>query len=118
MFALVLLVVIATSLWVLFDADAIGVKKGVIKGVGDMGKWGWFFSCLGLWIFAFPYYLAKRKEYKKAILEPRASSPTPTSAEMFVRNAVAESRHGSVAAAVSKFKDYLCRALSNSIAVC
>jgi len=67
MLGIVFFVVIATSIWVLFDANSIGVKKGVIKGVGDMGKWGWFFSCLGMWVFAFPYYLAKRQQYKETI---------------------------------------------------
>jgi hypothetical protein len=33
-----------------------------------MGKWGWFFSCLGIWIFAFPFYLSKRNEFKAAAL--------------------------------------------------
>jgi hypothetical protein len=64
--AVVLLVIVATSIWVLVDADSIGVKKGQIQGVGDMGKWSWFFSCLGIWIFAFPFYLSKRNEFKEA----------------------------------------------------
>lgn len=72
--AVVLLVVVVTSMWVLVDADSIGVKKGQIQGVGDMGKWGWFFSCLGIWIFAFPFYLSKRNEFKEAAL--RGASTT------------------------------------------
>jgi uncharacterized membrane protein len=63
---LVFLTVIGTSLWVLFDSVSIGVKKGGIKGFFDMGPAGWFFSCLLLWIVAFPVYLAKRSEYKQA----------------------------------------------------
>ena len=63
---LVFLTVIGTSLWVLFDSVSIGVKKGGIKGFFDMGPAGWFFSCLLLWIVAFPVYLAKRNEYKQA----------------------------------------------------
>jgi Short C-terminal domain len=64
MFDLVFLVVAGTSLWVLFDANSIGVRKGQIKGFFDMGIAGWFFSCLLMWIVAFPAYLAKRNEYK------------------------------------------------------
>ncbi len=64
----VLLVIAVTSIWVLVDADSIGVKKGQIQGIGDMGKWGWFLSCLGIWIFAFPFYLSKRSEFKDAAL--------------------------------------------------
>ncbi len=62
---LFLLVVIATSIWVLADAKSIGVKKGQIKGMCNMGPWGWFFGCLLMWIIVFPAYLAKRGEYKE-----------------------------------------------------
>lgn len=59
------LTVIASSIWVLVDAKSIGVKKGQIKGVGNIGPWGWFFVCLLLWIIGFPFYLYKRGEYKR-----------------------------------------------------
>ena len=59
------LVIIGTSIWVLVDAKSIGVKKGQIKGIANLGPWGWFFVCLLLWIVGFPFYLAKRSEYKK-----------------------------------------------------
>lgn len=67
-----LLVIAVTSIWVLVDAESIGVRKGRIQGLGDMGKWGWFFSCLGIWIFAFPFYLSKRNEFKEAALRSAA----------------------------------------------
>lgn len=59
------LIVIGTSIWVLFDAKSIGVKKGQIEGIANMGPWGWFFVCLLLWIIGFPAYLVKRGEYKR-----------------------------------------------------
>ena len=59
------IVVIATSLWVLIDAKTIGVKKGQIDGMGTMGPWSWFVACLLLWIIGFPFYLAKRGEFKR-----------------------------------------------------
>lgn len=59
------ILIVATSIWVLVDAKTIGVKKGQIQGVGNMGPWGWFFVCLLLWIVGFPFYLAKRPEYKR-----------------------------------------------------
>jgi len=62
---LIFLLVIGTSIWVLFDAKTIGVKKGQIKGMGNMGPMGWFFTCLLLWIIAFPIYLAKRGEFQR-----------------------------------------------------
>ena len=59
------LVIIATSIWVVVDAKSIGVKSGQIKGLGNMGPWGWFFACLLFWILGFPFYLAKRGEFKR-----------------------------------------------------
>jgi hypothetical protein len=59
------LVVLATSLWVLIDAKSIGVKKGQLSGLANLGPWGWFFACLLLWIIGFPLYLAKRPELKR-----------------------------------------------------
>ena len=59
------IIVIATSIWVAVDAITIGVKKGQIKGFFDMGPVGWFFSCLLIWIIAFPCYLSERSEYKR-----------------------------------------------------
>ena len=76
------LVIIATSIWVLIDAQTIGVKKGQIQGMGNMGPWGWFFVCLLLWIIGFPFYLAKRQEFKRINAgsqeagETAASKPT------------------------------------------
>jgi choline-glycine betaine transporter len=63
--AIVWLIVIITSIWVLIDAKKIGVKKGQIKGLADIGPWGWFFVCLLLWIIGFPLYLLKRGELKR-----------------------------------------------------
>ena len=34
-----LIIVIATSIWVLIDAKTLGVKKGQIQRMGDMGPW-------------------------------------------------------------------------------
>lgn len=62
---LIWVVIIATSIWVLIDAKTIGVKKGQITGMGNMGPVAWFLGCLFLWIIAFPFYLAKRPEFKR-----------------------------------------------------
>ena len=63
---LIYLLVIGTSLWVLVDANSLGVKKGKLNGgLFDMGPAGWFFACLLLWIVAFPVYLGKRNEYQR-----------------------------------------------------
>ena len=68
-----LILVVATSLWVLFDARSIGVKKDVIPGFFNMGPVGWFFSCLLMWIIGFPAYIAKRGAYKQALSNHPAS---------------------------------------------
>ena len=60
------IVIIATSVWVLIDAKTIGIKKGQIQGMGNMGPYSWFFVCLLIWIIGFPFYLAKRPEFKRA----------------------------------------------------
>ena len=57
------LIVLGTSIWVLFDAMRIGIKKGQIEGFADLSAVGWFFACLLLWIVVFPLYLVKRADY-------------------------------------------------------
>jgi hypothetical protein len=71
------LIALPTAVWVLVDASTLRVRKGNLGGgFFDMGVAGWFFSCVLLWIVAFPAYLAKRSEYKQ-----RRSSATPDSVE-------------------------------------
>ena len=56
--------IIGTSIWVLVDAQQIGIKRGQLGGgFLDMTPGGWFFLCLLLCIVGFPLYLAKRPEY-------------------------------------------------------
>ena len=81
---IVILIVIATSIWVYFDAKKIGIKKGQIQGIANMGPGGWLAVCLLLWIVGFPVYLAKRGEFKRINSQspppsPQGSySPTPS----------------------------------------
>jgi hypothetical protein len=60
-----ILFIIGSSIWVYFDAKNIGVKKGQLKGLLDMGPGGWFFVTLLLWIVGFPAWLATRGKYKE-----------------------------------------------------
>jgi len=62
---IVYLLVIGSSIWVVVDAKSIGVKRGQIKGIANMGPWGWFVACLLFWILGFPLYLSKRSEFKR-----------------------------------------------------
>jgi hypothetical protein len=45
--------------------EAHGAKKGLIKGMFDLGPFGWAVVTLLLWIVGFPAYLAKRGEIKR-----------------------------------------------------
>jgi hypothetical protein len=65
---IIVVVIIATSIWVFFDANKIGAKgEGGSKKVAGMGPVEWFFACLLFWIIGFPLYLVKRAEQKKGI---------------------------------------------------
>jgi len=59
------LTILVTSIWVFIDAKRIGVRKGQVKGLADLGPAGGLFACLFLWIVAFPLYLIKRPELKR-----------------------------------------------------
>jgi hypothetical protein len=60
------LLVLVTSIRVFVDAKKIGVKKGQVEGLANMGPGGWLVACLLLWIVAFPLYLLKRPAFKHA----------------------------------------------------
>jgi hypothetical protein len=68
-------VVIPSSIWVLFDAKAIGVRKGQLKGLRNMGPWGWFFLTLLFWLIGFSTYMASRGEYKLINSKPKEAKP-------------------------------------------
>jgi hypothetical protein len=72
---IIILIIAASAIWVLLDAKSIGVRKGLIAGLGDMGPWGWFVATLGLWIVAFPAYLYYRGRFKGVILTSSATAP-------------------------------------------
>jgi len=80
------LVIIVTSIWVAIDASNIGARKGLVKGLGDMGAAGWFFCCLLIWIVGFPVYLAKRSEIKAAAAPSKHEASTPGGAGQVVQN--------------------------------
>lgn len=73
MLELFLLVIIATSVWVYFDASTIGARRGLLPGIADMGPFGWALATLLLWIVGFPLYLAKPTAIEDAV----AAQPKP-----------------------------------------
>lgn len=60
------IVVVVSAIWVLIDAKKIGVRKGLVTGIGNMGPWSWFVVVLLLWIIGFPLYLFYRGKFKEA----------------------------------------------------
>lgn len=60
-------IIIVSAIWVLIDAKSIGVRKGVVSGLGNIGPWGWFFVVAFLWIIGFPMYLYYRGKFKEAL---------------------------------------------------
>jgi hypothetical protein len=73
------MIVIGAAIWVLIDARKIGVKKGLISGMGNIGPWGWFFVTLLLWIVGFPMYLCYRGKCKRAVAGATNKAITPIS---------------------------------------
>lgn len=59
----VLVVVVATAIWVYFDAKSLGVTRG--DGALSANPSGWLLVTLVLWIVGFPLYLAMRPEFKR-----------------------------------------------------
>jgi hypothetical protein len=83
--SLIWIVIIGTSIWVYFDAKAIGMKSGEVisgkmQGLDSYGPGSWLVGCLLLWIVFFPLYLMKRGEFKKINNNPINSSQTLASA--------------------------------------
>jgi hypothetical protein len=73
-----LLIVIASGIFVYFDAKSIGVHKGLIGGFFDLGVGGWTAVTLLLWIIGFPSYLIKRGALKEAAKRERAVTDAQT----------------------------------------
>jgi hypothetical protein len=55
--------VILSALAVYYDANSLGVRKGLISGIFDMGPLGWAFATFLLWVIAFPAYIVARPLY-------------------------------------------------------
>jgi hypothetical protein len=75
---IVFLLLIASAAWVYMDARSLGVRRGLVSGLGDMSPVGWFIATIGIWIVALPAYLYYRGEFKRAIANPEGVASTVT----------------------------------------
>ncbi|MCK4843318.1 MAG: hypothetical protein KAT04_15775 [Methylococcales bacterium] len=62
--------IVISAIWVFYDAKSIGVRKGLITGLGNMNPIGWFFAVLLLCALSLPLYLMKRGTFKKETGRP------------------------------------------------
>ncbi|MGC9975355.1 MAG: zinc ribbon domain-containing protein [Syntrophales bacterium] len=88
MFEYIPLIVIGSSLWVLYDAHKLGVRKGMLGGNFDYGPTEWFLFSLLLWIVGFPLYLSKRQKYVEPISMDSDSRNCPFCAETIKKKAI------------------------------
>jgi hypothetical protein len=63
-FSIIVVIVLGTSIWAGFDAQAM-IAKGVDKKSLGGGPVAIFLGCLLIWIIVFPYYLVKRSNAKR-----------------------------------------------------
>lgn len=72
---IILLVIVGTTIWVGVDVYNLRRRLGGEK-IAGMGAFAWVLCSLGLWIVAFPYYLAKRSDaLRRHATSPSASRP-------------------------------------------
>ena len=69
-------IVIASAIWVYFDAKSIGVRKNLVSGFWNLGPGGWSVATLLLWIIGFPCYLIKRGTLKAAAAAEAGNAPS------------------------------------------
>lgn len=78
---LITLIIVGSSLWVLIDAKRLGIRKGLVQGLANLGPWGWFWGSLLLWIIVFPLYLFRRVQLKALAAATRSqgadAAPVP-----------------------------------------
>ena len=73
--ALILLVVVGTTIWVGLDASKRDWKS--VGGTGGNSTATWVVGCILLWIFVFPLYLAKRGKAPFKTLAATAATQAP-----------------------------------------
>lgn len=73
-----LLIYVTGIVWVTIDTKRIGVKKGLINGLGNMSRTGWIVATILIWIIAIPLYVFQRKKIIERSQALDASKTRPT----------------------------------------
>jgi hypothetical protein len=71
------IIVIGSAAWVYVDAKKIGVRKGLVSGMFNIGAGAWCAATLLLWIVVFPAYLIKRGALKAAVAAQAGTGGAP-----------------------------------------
>jgi Short C-terminal domain len=102
--ALMWMVVLGTSIWVHFDANAFGFgKREVVPRALASGAWS--LARLALWIFSFPAKLAKRVKYKRVPDQPTIdSSLSPVLLAFFSRGQLTGAERTMLSDAITQIK--------------
>jgi hypothetical protein len=69
---LIPLCMMASCVWVYFDAQAIGGAQAHMPGVFGTTPAMWAISCFLLWAWFFPTYVLQRNELKRRVAEYRS----------------------------------------------
>ena len=85
--ALIITLVVGTSIWVGIDAMTHKVPQLGQKQFGSQDPWIWAVCCLLLWIVVFPAYLIKRAVYaaRDEVRQTTESIPSAGSAEELLK---------------------------------
>ena len=55
------IIYIVGVIWIIIDTKKVGIKKGIINGLGNMGRTVWIVATILFWIIAIPLYIFQRK---------------------------------------------------------
>ncbi|MDD5384561.1 MAG: hypothetical protein PHG89_06745 [Gallionella sp.] len=72
------------AIWVLYDAKKIGVRKGLVSGIGNLSPWGWFWLTSILGIIGFGIYWYHRGKLIEAVAAGSSNSAIQDSTPIVV----------------------------------
>lgn len=66
---------LASAVWVYFDAKSLGARRGLVSGMAGTGPAMWAFGVVAMWILVFPLYLLNRSKIRAAAQASRRPGP-------------------------------------------